>query len=261
MTCVSDGYMVLPMDLATRLRKAREAAGLTQEAAADAIGISSQAIAQWESGKTSPAQHRLRKVAIVYKVPIGWLLAESAPTKERTEEAEAQAPKLPPVPQFVESEADTGSDIDLGGAIAVPPVSSMPKDVPVLGITVGGSDGDFSLNGNTIDYVRRPPGILHAQGVFALFVGGNSMSPRYEDGDLIYLHPGRQPRIGDDIVLEMYASDPHGSTPCFIKRLRRRTAETIYCEQFNPPRDDLSYDIRMVRRIFKVMTPAELLGI
>ncbi|HYE52108.1 MAG TPA: S24 family peptidase [Azospirillaceae bacterium] len=147
-----------------------------------------------------------------------------------------------------------------GAPVEIPPVGLMARDIPVRGTAVGGLDADFFFNGGTVDWVRRPPGLQTTRDAFAIYVAGSSMSPRYEEGDLVYVHPGRTPRNGDDVLIELHGR--HGEPgPCYIKRLVRRTATRVVAAQFNPVRDDLEYDVATVRGVYKIMTAAELLGV
>lgn len=65
------------MSMASNLRKARQAAGLTQAAVARVFGISREAVALWESeGEkgTKPDIRRLQTLSEIYKVPVSDLL-------------------------------------------------------------------------------------------------------------------------------------------------------------------------------------------
>ena len=55
-------------------KSARTAKGLTLKQAAEAIGISAQAISLWENGKTMPSATILPKVAEVYETTVDELL-------------------------------------------------------------------------------------------------------------------------------------------------------------------------------------------
>lgn len=143
--------------------------------------------------------------------------------------------------------------------VAVPRNQTVPRNVPVLGTGMGGEEGDFILNGEIVEYVRRPPGIMNAANVFAIWLTGDSMSPRFSPGDLLYIHPGRQPRIGDDVLIELRQT-VDGSRPAFVKRLVKRTETEIVVEQFNPP-STFSLDPRAVQHIYRILTTAELMGV
>jgi len=51
------------MTLGGRIREAREACGLTQLAVAYQLGVTPQTVANWETGRTSPALPVLARIA------------------------------------------------------------------------------------------------------------------------------------------------------------------------------------------------------
>lgn len=55
-------------DLADDLRAWRRNAGLTQEAAAEALGVDPSQLSRWENGKQLPKQNRAKDFARVYRV-------------------------------------------------------------------------------------------------------------------------------------------------------------------------------------------------
>jgi phage repressor protein C with HTH and peptisase S24 domain len=128
-------------------------------------------------------------------------------------------------------------------ASSAPPPSPVPipysqeprsRDLPVLGNAMGGPDGYFEMQGVVIEHVWRPPSLATVRNAFALYVIGSSMAPRYEEGELIYCHPGRRPRIGDYVVVELApepGSDLIGAT---IGRFKRQTASHVELEKLNP---------------------------
>lgn len=60
--------------ISERLKSARKRAGLTQRELGEAVGISAQAIAQWEQGQTAPSNSNALKVAQATGVSAQWLL-------------------------------------------------------------------------------------------------------------------------------------------------------------------------------------------
>ena len=144
--------------------------------------------------------------------------------------------------------------------VAVPRFGEMPKTVPVYGTVVGGVEGDFEFNGEVVDMVRRPPGIASTKGVFALYVNGDSMEPRYRAGALIYLNPSRPARPGDDVVIELFSTNNDGGGAAYIKTLRGRTSLALVCEQYNPAKT-VEYPLAKVKAVYRVMTLEELLGV
>jgi len=165
--------------------------------------------------------------------------------------AEAAAPPLVPPRRM---DAFTPRTAEL------PPQSSMHLDLPVYGTAVGGEDADFEMNGEVIDRVRRPPGLANAKNAFALYVVGASMTPRYDEGDLIFVHPGRPPVPGCEVVVELHAVDEFGRNKALLKTYRGTTPTRVMLSQFNPPRE---FDIpnAEVKQVLRVLRSNELLGI
>ena len=151
-------------------------------------------------------------------------------------------------------------DIDLEKATNLPENNSLPRDVPVFGVAIGGAEGDFNFNGTVVDYVRRPPSLMKIKNAFGVYVSGDSMSPKFEHGDLVFVHPGRPPQPGNDVIVELYGE--HGAPgPCYIKRLVRRSPDRIILAQFNPPRDDIAVDTDRIKAVYRILTTAEMLGV
>lgn len=233
------------MSLGERIAQARKTAGLTQQQVASHFNLTRNAVSLWESGENRPSAARLEELATMFAVAFEWLATGRGDPTPTTGVAAGVR--------------------DAPAAVTVPLPSrrEMPQNLPVLGTTVGGSDdhnGSFELNGQTIDYVMRPPGLAGARDAFALFVVSDSMAPRYEPGDLVFVHPHRPVTPGCDVVVELKGPD---GTPgqCFIKRLVRMTARELLLAQFNPPRDDIAIARHLVRNVFRILTPKELLGV
>lgn len=154
---------------------------------------------------------------------------------------------------FLMRHADAGDKL--------PERHEMPEDVPVLGTVVGGSlgGGDFTMNGETTLYVRRPPRLSGRKDVFGLFTQGDSMSPRYMPGELIYLETARPPAIGDHVVVEMKAG-ADGTQPAYLKRLVAMTPTKLRLAQYNPEKT-IEIERGQVLRVIRVMTLSDLLGV
>lgn len=65
--------------ISDRVRKARETAGLTQEALANKLGVTRKTVASWEGGR-SPRKMTLTLMALICAVPIWWMLDEEPGT-------------------------------------------------------------------------------------------------------------------------------------------------------------------------------------
>jgi phage repressor protein C with HTH and peptisase S24 domain len=108
------------------------------------------------------------------------------------------------------------------------------RTLPVLGSAMAGPDGYFEWQGQVIEHIWRPPSLATVKGAFALYVVGESMSPRYEEGELLHCHTARRPRPRDYVVVEMHPEHEGGPILATIGRYVRQTANHIELGKLNP---------------------------
>ena len=71
-----------PIELGRRLRAARDACGVSQQTAAEAIGVPRTAITQMEAGNRSVSTIELSKLASLYQHPVIFFLSEETEAAE-----------------------------------------------------------------------------------------------------------------------------------------------------------------------------------
>jgi len=154
--------------LGQRLARARRHAHIKQKDVARSFGISSQAISQWESGRTRPDSQKLMRLAQLFDVRLEWLLGDSAPV-----------------------DADGNNAAGRGHATRIPVIDRIQAgdwtevaDPYALGSSDEFLLTDLGVSGNT----------------FALVIEGRSMEPDFLPGDKIIIDPTVQPRPGDFVV-------------------------------------------------------------
>lgn len=76
------------MKLSDKIYHCRKKAGLSQEALAERIGVSRQAISKWETGEAAPEISKLPLLALTFGVTSDWLLDDSAEPEEPIPEEE-----------------------------------------------------------------------------------------------------------------------------------------------------------------------------
>jgi phage repressor protein C with HTH and peptisase S24 domain len=116
---------------------------------------------------------------------------------------------------------------------------------------------DFWMNGDTVNFVKRPAGLANAKNVFSVYVRGDSMWPRYDENDLVFLQKA-SPAIGDDVVIELHPPSEGADSPTFIKRLVRRRGSYLTVRQFNPDKE-IDFDLKEIKNLFRVI-PNERVG-
>lgn len=81
------------MNLAQKIKQARERAGMTQKEAACSMGISQQAYSQYESGRRTPKPETLKRIADAFGIQFSELFGVMPTKGEKYQEALDQAIK------------------------------------------------------------------------------------------------------------------------------------------------------------------------
>lgn len=125
-------------------------------------------------------------------------------------------------------------------------VSVMPGLVPLYGWVGASSAERLTLaDENLLGAVPMHPLQANVREPFALQVQDESMTPRYEPGEVIYLAPNRWPARGKYLVLE--TNDGNG----LLKQFLRRETDRVILRQFNPDQElvILNDNIRAVHTV------------
>ena len=70
------------MEIGSKIKNARNRASLTQEQAAEALGVSRQTVSNWETGKSYPDIISVIKMSDLYSVSLDHLLKEEKDVKQ-----------------------------------------------------------------------------------------------------------------------------------------------------------------------------------
>lgn len=166
--------------------------------------------------------------------------------------------------------AETFTDQALGN------IGALPRDVPVYGTALG-AEGTFDTaeesgsvkveqaeldQSEVLGYLRRPPALEGRKDVYGVYIAGASMFPRFSEGEAVFVDPKRPPMIGDDVIVYLVGPDEHEGeriTTVLVKRLRRRTAQYVELEQFNPA-CSFRLETAKVRTMHRIIPAGELLS-
>lgn len=204
------------------IKELREKHNLTQSELAEAVGTSQPQIKRLETGERKLTKEWAEKIGPRLGVTaeilmFGW--------------PEDSAPHLvEPAPVFDES------PFDLPNAQIRGKLEGVGKRIPVYGQAVGGIDGEFIMNGIALYEVLAPPSVSHSAGAYAVTVSGDSMAPRYEDGEVCFVDPKRRVKKGDYVIAQIRLED-EGPLLAFVKKFIRHNAVELVLEQFNPAKE------------------------
>jgi phage repressor protein C with HTH and peptisase S24 domain len=91
-----------------------------------------------------------------------------------------------------------------------------------------------------LDNLARPPSLAGDDEAYAVTVIGDSMAPRFEPGEIVFVSPKSTVSIGDDVIVQIRGRrgeqtlEGEKVTDVLIKRLVRRSASFVELRQFNP---------------------------
>lgn len=197
------------------------AQNIDYEELARRTGLLASRIRKYASGKgNQPRGDALSLIAKALGVELLWL-RDNIPPKRATPveggalESDTISPHTPPSTAVKER-------IGFGGA----------RDVPVYKTIEVGDGTDAVMSAEISDRVERLPAVVGSLGVYAIFVHGDSMAPRYEHGDIIYIHPDRPLREGG------YVLAGYNDNRILLRRLVSRSATVIVLQRLNPLRDE-----------------------
>ena len=99
----------MTLEIGQRLAEMRKQAGLSQEALAEKLGISRQAVSKWERAESAPDTDNLIALSKLYGVSLDELLLPGQPEKSQQSPFEEKAPAAPQPPDPFAEDNDADS--------------------------------------------------------------------------------------------------------------------------------------------------------
>jgi repressor LexA len=259
------------MTFGETLRKKRQELGLTLDEVSALVNFSKPYLSTIETGSVAnpPSDELLRKLEKVLKFGPGELLEMAHVTRMEPdvlasyESAKAENRKWRQLFKKM-SEDKAGKEL-LGrlakhGEFSEPNVESdiifsPGRPVPIINKVTAGYPTDFSdLDypvGIADDYVRCPD--VQDPNAFAVRVVGDSMEPKYHEGDIVVFSPAMDPVSGDDCFVRF--TSPHETT---FKRVYFED-KTIRLQPRNEKYPPIIADDKKINGIYKAIAKVERL--
>jgi repressor LexA len=271
------------MSLGEIIRNKREELGLTLDEVSRRVGFSKPYLSTIETRKVKnpPSRELLRKLEQVLKFDPGLLLhianVERLPTdiKEKLERGEAENEKWRRLfrklmSAISETSPKGGSDKTgmerlsklLDKSELELPVQAGSESlaagrlVPIINRVSAGYPADFDdleyPVGVADDYVRCPD--LHDPNAFAVRVVGDSMEPKYKQGDIVLFSPAAEVSSGDDCFVRF--SSPHETT---FKRVFLEPNEMIRLQPRNEKYPPTIVESKRINGLYRAIAKIERL--
>src|SRR5438876_825684 len=105
------------------------------------------------------------------------------------------------------------------------------EPIPVRSAARGGGDQEMFLEDGPIGYTPRPSNLNGVRGAYAIYMIGDSMEPRYQQGWLLHVNPFKPAIRGRDVVV--YKKDK----AALIKQFAGWEKDALLLRQLNPARE------------------------
>lgn len=229
------------------LRLHREKAGLKQSDLAVKVGVTGPYISLLESGKRPPpADDVTRRIEKALDVPPKTLLrlAHIARTPEDIRRV-TDLDRLYAEGRLAEQAEAGRPPLQANGVRRIPLINKVSAGYPAVF-----TDLDYPV-GVADDYVVVPD--LADPNAFAIVVCGDSMSPRFEEGDILIITPASPVKSGDFCFVRI---DSHGEVTSTFKQVFFDDERTVRLASLNTryqartyPREEITGLFRAARRL------------
>jgi SOS-response transcriptional repressor LexA len=202
-----------------RLAELRRRAGLTQDQLAERAETGRSQIVKLERGER--------------RLTVDWMLRLARALN--CEPKDLLPPEAGPAPSAPSGPWATGP----GGMPA--------RDLPVCGAARGGANALFVDQGNALEHVFRPAQLDGVGNAFAVYAVGDSMEPKYQAGDLLFINPNLPPVKGCFVVVEL------GDHEAYVKQFVRQSDDMLMLREFSPVMRDIPIEADRVKAIYRVV--------
>jgi repressor LexA len=258
------------MSLGQIIRKKREQLNLTLDEVSNRIGFSKPYLSTIETGKVKnpPGDELLTRLEKILEFEPGLLLhiahIEGLPAdvRQEYESAEAESQKWRQViKKLIDKKASANrlrkllAESDLNIEQDRLPLAA-GRLVPVINKVSAGYPSDFNdLDypvGIADDYIRCPD--MHDPNAFAVRVVGDSMEPKFREGDIVIFSPAAEVHNGDDCFVRF--AMPHETT---FKRVFFESDKKIRLQPRNEKYSPTIVDGKRINGLYRAVVKHEKL--
>jgi phage repressor protein C with HTH and peptisase S24 domain len=211
---------------ASWFQQALERAGVTQADLARHLGLAPSAVSRMLKGERQMKLLEAVQVAQFLGLPQDEVLRRAGAAGEVAPRVTPPRRGRPPRPV---------------AAAPPPPAPAVRSEpIPIRSAGRGGGEQEMFLADGPIGYTARPRNLDGVRGAYAIYMVGDSMEPRYEQGWLLHVNPFKPPTRGRDVVVYKRGH------AVLIKQFVRWDGETLVLRQLNPtdelriPRGDVA---------------------
>jgi phage repressor protein C with HTH and peptisase S24 domain len=111
------------------------------------------------------------------------------------------------------------------------------RSIPLYSAALAGPDGSISIGASVLEMIEAPAAVAAVPDAYAVRVVGESMEPRYQSGETVYVHPRMPVKKGDYVLVQITEDGNDGAVMGYIKRLVSIDDKRLIVEQLNPDKE------------------------
>jgi len=200
-------------------------------------------LGKWLKGELARAQVKQADLARELSARLGRNIDRATVNKMVTEKRGISADELIIITGYLGVELPTGLrnntyQLEIKSQQNVPQFS--PKlSVPVLGKYGQSFDGTLSFaEEDCVEWTFSPPGLEHAQGIYAAYIHGTQMTPRYRPGEMVWINPNRPLKSGDDTLVKLIDKKTREIIGIVREFVTWRDTELVL-QSYNPNKEEI----------------------
>jgi phage repressor protein C with HTH and peptisase S24 domain len=105
------------------------------------------------------------------------------------------------------------------------------EPIPIRSAARGGGNEEMFLEEGPIGYTPRPTNLSGVRGAYAIYMIGDAMEPRYQQGWLLHVNPFKPPIRGRDVVVHKK------DKAVLIRQFVGWEGDVLVLRQFNPAQE------------------------
>ena len=129
------------------------------------------------------------------------------------------------------------------------PKPAKHRMLPVYGAAQGGDGFDITDVRAPIDSIEAPPYLQNSVDAYAVYVAGDSMSPRFNAGEVVFVHPGKPFKANDSVIVQF---ENEQANHAVVKIFKKMDEKKIFLSQFNPVKA-VNFQRSQVKCIHKII--------
>ena len=147
------------------------------------------------------------------------------------------------VAELIADVLGVGIDEVLGAEDAVIVTANKARMLPVYG---SAEDFDMIDLQEPIDSIETPPYLLNTIAAYAVYVAGETMVPRFNPGELAFVHPGKPFKANDSVIVQLKTDN------AVLKTFQKIDDNEIILSQFSTS-ETVTYQRDNVKAVHKII--------